>query len=249
MECEVVMTNFKKIITMCLGLALMMLGMSWILSGNMGSSIYKLTGIDKSVNSILNGIVLENYDYISGKALLKNEKGQEIVYDPKNNGSLEYLTGYRVVSLEGDTIRLTPVDTEALYKVMPNVMLNISNIKSQNDLVKLTDDNISKQFIDYLVNNKIDDKIKFVGYSTSNKTLTYNNLDEAKIVTLQLADDGFYKVAESEDIEASDSAFALSLVLVPIVAILLFCCCVILDASEDDTSNEDKRSSKVSLSK
>ena len=184
MECEVVMTNFKKIITMCLGLALMMLGMSWILSGNMGSSIYKLTGIDKSVNSILNGIVLENYDYISGKALLKNEKGQEIVYDPKNNGSLEYLTGYRVVSLEGDTIRLTPVDTEALYKVMPNVMLNISNIKSQNDLVKLTDDNISKQFIDYLVNNKIDDKIKFVGYSTSNKTLTYNNLDEAKIVTL-----------------------------------------------------------------
>lgn len=148
------------------------------------------------------------------------------------------------MSVGDDTIRLNPVDTDALYKVMPHIMLNISNVKSQDDLVKLTDANVTKQFIDYLVNNREYDKIKFIGYSPDNKTVTYNNLDEAKIVTLQLGDSGFYKIAESKDVEASDSAFALSLLLAPFMVILLFCCRVILDKSE-----EDKSSSKVSLSK
>lgn len=148
------------------------------------------------------------------------------------------------MSVGDDTIRLNPVDTDALYKVMPHIMLNISNVKSQDDLVKLTDANVAKQFIDYLVSNREYDKIKFIGYSADNKTVTYNNLDEAKIVTLQLGDSGFYKMAESKDVEASDSSFALSLLLVPFMVILLFCCRVILDKSE-----EDKSSNKVSLSK
>ena len=131
---------------------------------------------------------------------------------------------------------------------MPHVGLNISNVKSQDDLVKLTDANVAKQFIDYLVSNREYDKIKFIGYSTDNKTVTYNNLDKAKIVTLQLGDGGFYKTSESEDVEASDSAFALSLLLVPFAVILLFCCRVILDKSEYDNS-KDKSSSKISLSK
>lgn len=220
------------------------LAILWVLSGGMGSLVYRAVSDDKSVNSVLNGITLENYDYISGKGILKNGEGQEIVYDPKNNDWLDYLTGYRAVSVGDDTIRLNPVDTDALYKVMPHIMLNISNVKSQDDLVKLTDANVAKQFIDYLVSNREYDKIKFIGYSPDNKTVTYNNLDEAKIVTLQLGDSGFYKVAESKDMEASDSAFALSLLLVPFMVILLFCCRVILDKSE-----EDKSSSKVSLSK
>lgn len=239
-----VMTDFKKIIGVGLVIALMMLAISWILSGGMGSTVYKATADDESVNSILNGLVLENYDYISGKALFKNGDGQEIAYDPKNNGSVEYLTGYRVVNVGNDTVKLTPVDTDALYKVMPNMIINISNIKSEEELVGLTDENVAKQFIDYLVNNKIDDKIKFIGYSTDNKTVTYSNQDKADIITLQLGNDGFYKIAESKDVEASDSAFALSLLLVPFMVILLFCCRVILDKSE-----EDKSSSKVSLSK
>ena len=238
-----VMTDFKKIIGVGLVIALMMLAISWILSGGMGSTVYKATADDESVNSILNGLVLENYDYISGKALFKNGDGQEIAYDPKNNGSVEYLTGYRVVNVGNDTVKLTPVDTDALYKVMPNMIINISNIKSEEELVGLTDENVAKQFIDYLVNNKID-KIKFIGYSTDNKTVTYSNQDKADIITLQLGNDGFYKIAESKDVEASDSAFALSLLLVPFMVILLFCCRVILDKSE-----EDKSSSKVSLSK
>lgn len=237
------MTDFKKIIGVGLVIALMMLAISWILSGGMGSTVYKATADDESVNSILNGLVLENYDYISGKALFKNGDGQEIAYDPKNNGSVEYLTGYRVVNVGNDTVKLTPVDTDALYKVMPNMIINISNIKSEEELVGLTDENVAKQFIDYLVNNKID-KIKFIGYSTDNKTVTYSNQDKADIITLQLGNDGFYKIAESKDVEASDSAFALSLLLVPFMVILLFCCRVILDKSE-----EDKSSSKVSLSK
>ena len=61
---------------------------------------------------------------------------------------------------------------------------------------------------------------------------------------MQLGDGGFYKTSESKDVEASDSAFALSLLLVPFAVILLFCCRVILDKSE-----EDKSSNKVSLSK
>lgn len=239
-----VMTDFKKIIGVGLVIALMMLAISWILSGGMGSTVYKATADDESVNSILNGLVLENYDYISGKALFKNGDGQEIAYDPKNNGSVEYLTGYRVVNVGNDTVKLTPVDTDALYKVMPNMIINISNIKSEEELVGLTDENVAKQFIDYLVNNKIDDKIKFIGYSTDNKTVTYSNQDKADIITLQLGNDGFYKIAESKDVEASDSSFALSLLLVPLMVILLFCCRVILDKSE-----EDKSSSKVSLSK
>lgn len=131
-----------------------------------------------------------------------------------------------------------------LYIKLCLICLNISNVKSEDDLVKLTDANVAKQFIDYLVNNREYDKIKFIGYSTDNKTVTYNNLDEAKIVTLQLGDSGFYKVAESKDVEASDSAFALSLLLVPFMVILLFCIRMILDKSE-----EDKSSGKVSLSK
>lgn len=214
----------------------------------MGSLVYRAVSDDKSVNSVLNGITLENYDYISGKGILKNGEGQEIVYDPKNNDWLDYLTGYRVVNVGDDTIRLNPVDTDALYKVMPHMVLSISNVKSEDDLVKLTDANITKQFIDYLVNNREYDKIKFIGYSPDNKTVTYNNLDEAKIVTLQLGDSGFYRIAKSKDVEASDSSFALSLALAPFLAILLFGCFSMLDKSEDD-KRKNKSSSKVSLSK
>lgn len=238
------MIDFKKLIKVGLTVAFIMLAVLWVLSGGMGSLVYRAVSDDESVNSILNGIELENYDYISGKGILKNVEGQEIVYDPKNNDWLDYLTGYRVVSVGDDTIRLNPVDTDALYKVMPHIRLNISNAKSQDDLIKLTDDNVSKQFIDYLVNNREYDKLKFIGYSPDTKTVTYNNLDKAKIVTLQLGNDGFYKMAESKDVEASDSSFALSLLLVPLAVIALFCCRVILDKSE-----EDKSSSKVSLSK
>lgn len=150
------------------------------------------------------------------------------------------------MSVGDDTIRLNPVDTDALYKVMPHIRLNISNAKSENDLVNLTDANVAKQFIDYLVNNREYDKIKFIGYSPDTKTVTYNNLDKAKIVTLQLGNDGFYKMAESKDVEASDSSFALSLLLVPLMVILLFIIRVILSADNEQT---DKSSSKVSLSK
>lgn len=238
------MIDFKKFIKVGLTIAFIMLAILWVLSGGMGSLVYRAVSDDESVNSILNGIELENYDYISGKGILKNGEGQEIVYDHKNNDWLDYLTGYRAVSVGDDTIRLNPVDTDALYKVMPHIMLNISNAKSENDLVNLTDANVAKQFIDYLVNNREYDKIKFIGYSPDTKTVTYNNLDKAKIVTLQLGNDGFYKMAESKDVEASDSSFALSLLAVPFMVILLFCCRVILDKSE-----EDKSSSKVSLSK
>lgn len=240
------MTDFKKLIRAGLAVGLIMLGIAWVLSGGMGSTIYRVTSDDESVNSVLNGLELENYDYISGKGILKNEEGKEIVYDPKNIDSLDYLTGYRVVNVGDSSIKLTPVDTDALYKVMPHIRLNISNVKSQDDLVKLTDDNVAKQFIDYLVNNRVDDKIKFIGYSPDTKTLTYNNLDKAKIVTLQLGNDGFYKMAESKDVEASDSSFALSLLLVPLMVILLFIIRVILSADNEQT---DKSSSKVSLSK
>lgn len=238
------MVDFKKFIKTGLAVAFLGFVILWVLSGGMGSLVYRAVSDDKSVNSFLNGITLENYDYISGKGILKNGEGQEIVYNPKNNDWLDYLTGYRVVNVGDDTIRLNPVDTDALYKVMPHIGLNISNVKSQDDLVKLTDANVAKQFIDYLVNNREYDKIKFIGYSPDNKTVTYNNQDKAKIVTLQLGDNWFYKIAESKDVEASDSAFALSLLLVPFMVILLFCCRVILDKSE-----EDKSSSKVSLSK
>lgn len=238
------MVDFNKFIRTGLAVAFLGFAILWVLSGGMGSLVYRAVSDDESVNSVLDGLELENYDYISGKALFKNGDGQEIVYNPKNNDWLDYLTGYRAVSVGDNIIKLNPVDTDALYKVMPHIRLNISNAKSEEDLVKLTDANITKQFIDYLVNNKIDDKIKFIGYSTDNKTVTYNNLDEAKIVTLQLGDSGFYKIAESKDVEASDSAFALSLLLVTFMVILLFCCRVILDKSE-----EDKSSSKVSLSK
>ena len=238
------MVDFKKFIKTGLAVAFLGFAILWVLSGGMGSLVYRAVSDDKSVNSVLNGITLENYDYISGKGILKNGEGQEIVYDPKNSDSLDYLTGYRAVSVGDNTIKLNPVDTDALYKVMPHIMLNISNVKSQDDLVKLTDANVAKQFIDYLVNNREYDKIKFIGYSPDNKTVTYNNLDEAKIVTLQLGDGGFYKMVESKDVEASDSSFALSLLLVPFMVILLFCCRVILDKSE-----EDKSSSKISLSK
>lgn len=242
------MIDFKKFIKVGLTIAFIMLAILWVLSGGMGSLVYRAVSDDESVNSVLNGLELENYDYLSGKGILKNGEGQEIVYDPKNIDSLDYLTGYRVVNLRDDTVKLTPVDTEALYKVMPHIRLNIDNVKSQDDLVKLTDDNVAKQFIDYLVNNRVDDKLKFIGYSPDTKTVTYNNLDKAKIVTLQLGNDGFYKLAESKDVEASNSSLALSLVLAPFMAILLFGCFVMLDKSEDD-KRKDKSSSKVSLSK
>lgn len=240
-----IITDFKKLIQVGLAVAFIMLGMSWVLSGGMGSLVYRTVSDGESVNSILNGITLENYDYISGKGILKNGEGQEIVYDLKNSAPLDYLTGYRAVSVGDNTIKLNPVDTDALYKVMPHIRLNISNVKSEDDLVKLTDANVAKQFIDYLVSNREYDKIKFIGYSTDNKTVTYNNLDKAKIVTLQLGDGGFYKTSESKDVEASDSAFALSLLLVPLIVALLFCCRVMFDKSEED----DKSSNKVSLSK
>ena len=243
-----VITDFKKLIQVGLTIAFIMLMMSWVLSGGMGSLVYRTVSDGESVNSILNGITLENYDYISGKGILKNGEGQEIVHDPKNSDSLDYLTGYRAVSVGDNTIKLNPVDTDALYKVMPHIGLNISNVKSQDDLVKLTDANVAKQFIDYLVSNREYDKIKFIGYSTDNKTVTYNNLDKARIVTLQLGDGGFYKISESKDVEASDSSFALSLALAPFMAILLFGCFAMLDKSEDD-KRKDKSSSKVSLSK
>ena len=238
------MVDFKKFIKTGLTIAFIMLAILWVLSGGMGSLVYRAVSDDESVNSVLNGLVLENYDYISGKGILKNGEGQEIVYEPKNNDWLDYLTGYRVVNVGDNIIKLNPVDTDALYKVMPHIRLNISNAKSEEDLVKLTDANITKQFIDYLVNDREYDKIKFIGYSTDNKTVTYSNQDKADIITLQLGNDGFYKIAESKDVEASDSSFALSLFLVPFAVILLFCCRVILDKSE-----EDKSSSKVSLSK
>lgn len=238
------MVDFNKFIKTGLAIAFIWFAILWVLSGGMGSLVYRAVSDDESVNSVLDGLELENYDYISGKGILKNGEGQEIVYDPKNNDWLDYLTGYRVVNVGDDTIRLNPVDTDALYKVMPHMVLSISNVKSEDDLVKLTDANITKQFIDYLFNNREYDKLKFIGYSPDNKTVTYNNQDKAKIVTLQLGDGGFYKMAESKDVEASDSSFALSLLLVPFAVILLFCCRVILDKSE-----EDKSSSKVSLSK
>ena len=241
------MIDFKKFIKVGLTIAFIMLAILWVLSGGMGSLVYRAVSDDESVNSILNGIELENYDYISGKGILKNGEGQEIVYDPKNNDWLDYLTGYRAVNVGDDTIRLNPVDTDALYKVVPHIRLNISNAKSENDLVNLTDANVAKQFIDYLVNNREYNKIKFIGYSADNKTVTYNNLDKARIVTLQLGDGGFYKLAESKDVEASDSSFVLSLLLVPFMAFLLFCIRMILDESEEDKSKD--KSSKVSLSK
>lgn len=217
-----VMTDFKKLIKVGLTVAFMGFAILWVLSGGMGSLVYREVSDDESVNSVLYGLELENYDYISGKGILKNGEGQEIVYNPKNNDWLDYLTGYRAVSVGDNIIKLNPVDTDALYKVMPHIRLNISNAKSEEDLVKLTDANITKQFIDYLVNDREYDNIKFIGYSADNKTVNYNNLDEAKIVTLQLGNDGFYKLAESKDVEASDSSFALSLELAPFLAILLF---------------------------
>lgn len=94
-----IITDFKKLIQVGLAVAFIMLGMSWVLSGGMGSLVYRTVSDGESVNSILNGITLENYDYISGKGILKNGEGQEIVYDPKNSDSLDYLTGYRAVSV------------------------------------------------------------------------------------------------------------------------------------------------------
>lgn len=47
------------------------LAILWVLSGGMGSLVYRAVSDDESVNSILNGIELENYDYISGKGILK----------------------------------------------------------------------------------------------------------------------------------------------------------------------------------
>lgn len=123
------MVDFNKFIRTGLAVAFLGFAILWVLSGGMGSLVYRAVSDDESVNSILNGLVLENYDYISGKALFKNGDGQEIAYDPKNNGSVEYLTGYRVVNVGNDTVKLTPVDTDALYKVMPNMIINIIILK------------------------------------------------------------------------------------------------------------------------
>lgn len=75
------MIDFKKLIRVGLTVAFIMLAILWVLSGGMGSLVYRAVSDDESVNSILNGIELENYDYISGKGILKNGEGQEIVYD------------------------------------------------------------------------------------------------------------------------------------------------------------------------
>lgn len=71
-----IITDFKKLIQVGLAVAFIMLGMSWVLSGGMGSLVYRTVSDGESVNSILNGITLENYDYISGKGILKNGEGQ-----------------------------------------------------------------------------------------------------------------------------------------------------------------------------
>lgn len=116
------MVDFKKFIKTGLAVAFLGFAILLVLSGGMGSLVYRAVSDDKSVNSILNGITLENYDYISGKGILKNREGQEIIYEPKNNDWLDYLTGYRAVNVGDDTIRLNPVDTDALYKVMPHML-------------------------------------------------------------------------------------------------------------------------------
>lgn len=88
------MVDFNKFIRTGLAVAFLGFAILWVLSGGMGSLVYRAVSDDKSVNSVLNGITLENYDYISGKGILKNGEGQEIVYNPKNNDWLDYLTGY-----------------------------------------------------------------------------------------------------------------------------------------------------------
>ena len=88
-----VMTDFKKFIKTGLTVAFLGFTILWVLSGGMGRLVYRAVSNGESVNSILNGLELEDYDYISGKGILKNGEGQGIVYDPKNNDWLDYLTG------------------------------------------------------------------------------------------------------------------------------------------------------------
>lgn len=65
------MVDFKKFIKTVLAVAFLGFAILWVLGGGMGSLVYRAVSDDESVNSILNGITLENYDYISGRGILK----------------------------------------------------------------------------------------------------------------------------------------------------------------------------------
>lgn len=58
------MVDFNKFIRTGLAVAFLGFAILWVLSGGMGSLVYRAVSDGESVNSILDGLELENYDYI-----------------------------------------------------------------------------------------------------------------------------------------------------------------------------------------
>ena len=71
--------------------------------------------------------------------------------------------------------------------------LNIANANIKSDLLPGVSDDIKLEFIKYCYTNKIHNQIEVLGYSDTNKMLSYKDLFEEAIITLTLGNNGFYQ--------------------------------------------------------
>lgn len=71
--------------------------------------------------------------------------------------------------------------------------INIANVDIKADLLPGVSDDIKLEFIKYCYTNKIHNQIEVLGYSDTNKMLSYKDLFEEAIITLTLGNNGFYQ--------------------------------------------------------
>lgn len=148
----------------------------------------------------LDGITVTNVDRVSGTTTFTNKASDTIKYTYCTDAPATK-SGWYTIKISDTKYTMSNKDGQIIEKLAYNKCpLNVDCLKSDTDILPGTDTKITKEFIDYLLQNDIHYKIIFRGYSPTTKELTYSiNNHDPKIITLALNDIGFYKISETDD--------------------------------------------------
>lgn len=148
----------------------------------------------------LNNITVTNIDRVSGTTTFTNKTGDNLTYTYCTDAPATKLDWY-TIKVNGIKYTMSNKDGQIIKKLAYNKCpFSIDCLKSDKDILPGTNAEITKAFIDYLLQNDIHYKIIFRGYSPTTKELTYSiNNHDPKMITLALNAIGFYKISEIDD--------------------------------------------------
>lgn len=148
----------------------------------------------------LDNITVTNIDKVSGTTTFTNKTGDIIEYTNYTDASA-IKTGWYKIKVNDIKYTMSNKDGQMIQKLAYiDRPLSIDCLKSDTDILPGTNAKITKQFTDYLMQNKIYNDIIFRSYSPTTKQLTYSvNNGDPKMITLTLSNIGFYKTSEVDD--------------------------------------------------